>query len=160
MGGVCTYQLADVIIMFCAANDQNMAGIFEMATNFKNPELIEYRDGRALEVMIVPARVDKDDSTLVDEFQKDFLEIFKNFELSQLGGGVKRFWDLNIPYVPKYAFRETVAIRETGLASAEDMVKAYVSLAETMALLAPIQSCIYRYAKQSNQVKKRLGSYS
>jgi len=45
MGGVCTYQLADNIIMFCGMNDQNIDGTFNMARNFSSEELKRLRLG-------------------------------------------------------------------------------------------------------------------
>ena len=33
MGGVCTYQLADAVVMFCAPHQQSIDGVYEMAQN-------------------------------------------------------------------------------------------------------------------------------
>lgn len=34
MGGVCAYQLADTVVMFCSANEQNMDGTLRMVKSF------------------------------------------------------------------------------------------------------------------------------
>jgi hypothetical protein len=39
MGGVCTYQFADAVLMFCAPNDQNMEGTYKMLLDFKRTEV-------------------------------------------------------------------------------------------------------------------------
>ncbi len=37
MGGVCTYRLADVVALFCAANNQNILGTANMVDNLSQP---------------------------------------------------------------------------------------------------------------------------
>jgi len=47
MGGVCNYQLADVVILFVAPNQQNIDGIVRIAQSLTDPKLIrEGRNGR------------------------------------------------------------------------------------------------------------------
>ena len=73
MGGVCTYQLADVVVMFVAPNDQNIDGTFKMAQSLSNPDLIEKgRKRRDLSLVIVPSRVDNGEKELLDNFQVEF----------------------------------------------------------------------------------------
>ena len=72
MGGVCTYQLADVVVMFCATNQQNLDGIHEMAQNFTSPEVQKLRGGRPLDILIIPARIERAESPSLDEFKKNF----------------------------------------------------------------------------------------
>jgi MinD-like ATPase involved in chromosome partitioning or flagellar assembly len=121
MGGVCSYQLADAVVMFCTANQQSINGTYELARRFRTPEVTELRHGRALNVLIVPARIEKAESKLLDEFQGNFAKVFSKFVPEEEGIDVQHLWGLGIPYIPKYAFTEGVAIRETGKASAEDM---------------------------------------
>lgn len=54
MSGVCTYQFADIVVMFCASNKQNMDGTYELARSFKRSEIKEARHGRLIETLIVP----------------------------------------------------------------------------------------------------------
>jgi hypothetical protein len=59
MSGVCTYQLADVVVMFVAANHQNVEGVRKIAESLTRHELIEEgRKGRDLSLILVPSRVD------------------------------------------------------------------------------------------------------
>jgi MinD-like ATPase involved in chromosome partitioning or flagellar assembly len=69
MGGVCTYQLADVVVMFCAPNQQNIDGTQIMAKNLANEKLLDIRSGNALKFLIVPARVE-------DRSERDTLKNF------------------------------------------------------------------------------------
>ena len=45
MSGVCTRQLADVVVMLSAPNDQNLDGVAKMARSFTRPELNAARAG-------------------------------------------------------------------------------------------------------------------
>jgi len=57
MGGVCTRQMADVVVSFCVPNSQNLAGVQMMTKSFNRGEIVEKRR-RALEMIVVPSRVD------------------------------------------------------------------------------------------------------
>ena len=150
MGGVCTYQLADVVIMFCAPNQQSMEGTYKMACDFKSPKVRDLRRGRPLDILIVPARIERAESDLLDEFQKDFRDRFKDLAPKEKGIDIQRLWQLNIPYVPKYAFTEAVATRESDLASAEDMAIAFYRLSEEIKRFMPDQ-----LARQVERVPQR-----
>jgi ATP/maltotriose-dependent transcriptional regulator MalT/DNA-binding SARP family transcriptional activator/MinD-like ATPase involved in chromosome partitioning or flagellar assembly len=137
MGGVCSYQLADIVIMFCAPNQQSVDGTYEMAQNFKQSEIRKLRNGRPLDVLIVPARVeDRAETQLFNEFHRQFVEKFDEFLPKALEGRLESFWKLKIPYVPFYAFNEIVSVREKGEARSEDMVEAFTSLSRVMLRLA------------------------
>jgi cellulose biosynthesis protein BcsQ len=58
MGGVCTYQFADIVVMFCAPNTQNLEGIYEMAESLKREEVLKVRNNRPIDLLIVPSRVE------------------------------------------------------------------------------------------------------
>lgn len=137
MGGVCTYQFADIIVMLCATNQQNLEGIYKMALSFKRPELTPLRRGRPLEVLIVPARVDFSEGIPLNQFKRDFLKQFEEFVPAVLGDSPERLWELEIPYVPYYAYNERVAVRERGEAIAGPIVNAFDQLAQTIEKLKP-----------------------
>jgi CBS domain-containing protein len=110
-----------------------------MAMNFRDPEVKRLRGERSLEVLVVPARIDKSDSALVDKFQREFLQRFGRF-LPEVISDPIAIWELNIPYIPKYSFSEIVAVREKGRASAEDMIRAFRKLADTLTLMGKLDS--------------------
>ena len=136
MGGVCTYQFADIIVVFCAPNKQNLDGSIKMATKFRLPKLIEARGNRPLDVLIVPSRVeDRAETELLNDFRKEFMERFREFIPEAIDEGEETLWKLRIPQVPYYAFGELVAVRERGKARSDDLLAAFSTLAKTMAAL-------------------------
>ena len=129
MGGVCTYQLADIVVMFVAPNDQNIDGTVKIAQSLSNPELIRIgRKGRELSLVIVPSRVDNGEKELLDNFQKQFDKKLASFVGYKLPFEKGAFLDLKIPYVPFYAYNEKVAVRDAEKASASDLSEAFENL--------------------------------
>lgn len=145
MGGVCAYQLADTVILFCAPNRQNLDGTNEMAIALSRQELIKARKDRPLNLIIVPARVeDRAERKLLIEFEKQFCDKFDNFIPQQLKGILKSYFSLKIPHVPFFSFYERVATRNSiGLEISDDIVKAYQSLVGVMTNLLPHESTAY-----------------
>jgi len=125
MGGVCTHQLADTVVMLSTTNKQCIDGTYEMAKTFKMVDSQSLRQGRPLNILVVPARIERAESALLDEFQEQFFQMFRDLVPQAEGFDVRYLWQLGIPYVPKYAFAETVAVRESNRASAEDMAVAF-----------------------------------
>ena len=68
MGGICTYQLADVIMMLSAANHQNREGTRNVAADFESAALQMLRHQRPLQIVVVPARVEQRDADLLRTF--------------------------------------------------------------------------------------------
>ncbi len=138
MGGVCTYQLADVVVMFVAPNQQNLDGTLMMAQSLANPSLIQKgRKGRTLSLLFVPSRVEDAEKTSLDQFEIEFNQALGKFLQPDLEFKRSPFIDLKIPYVPYYAYMEGVAVRDVEQASASDLIEAYERLTFTLARLAP-----------------------
>lgn len=139
MSGVCTYQLADVVVMFVAPNQQNLDGILTVAKSLSNPELVEKgRGGRPLSLVFVPSRVEQQaESTLLDQFAEQFESLLSNFIKPELKFEKSMFLDLKIPYVAYYSFMENVAMRERERASAADMIAAFERLCSILLQLKP-----------------------
>lgn len=142
IGGVCTYQLADVIVILCAANQQNLDGAYRMASDFKRPEVRKLRGDRSLEVLVVPARIEQAEGDKLNQFKQDFLRRAEAFVPMILKRFPEITWTLAIPYVPYYAYNETIAIREREKAIAEPLVRAFERLAHTLSWLAPSESLL------------------
>ena len=134
MGGVCAYQLADALVMLCASNVQNVEGVLSVVRNFSSPRVERLRRGRSPQLLIVPARVEQSDSELLADFRRRFEAAFGTRTPEALAAAGVSFWDLAIPYEPRYAFEERVA------SPGEDDRRpdeAFRRLAEAMAHLAP-----------------------
>jgi MinD-like ATPase involved in chromosome partitioning or flagellar assembly len=143
VGGVCTRQLADVVVSFCAPNYQNLAGAERMSESFSQPSVIEARGGRPLEIVVIPARVDEAGETDAQNlFRKQFDKTVKT--PVALKESIRSCWQLLVPYVTKYAYQESLAVAVEN--SNEKLERAYKRLASHLALLSPpgsrLRSCL------------------
>lgn len=139
MGGICAYQLADVIVVLCAANQQNLEGTHDIVRNFFSPRVRMLRGKHDLSVVVVPARIELQDASLVRDYRERFEALFDGFIPGSLAHAGLKFWDLLIPYEPKYAFQERV------LATGEQrsaMRSALQKLVEAIAALADAKNPI------------------
>lgn len=140
MSGACTRQLADVVVVFCAPNDQNLEGVALMAESFTRPDVIAARRGRGIELVMVPARIDVGEGRPVDLFDARFAEKLDRFLPKAFDWVGTRFQNLRIPYVSAYAYSERLAVGDPEGVKA--MQEAYETLAVHLALLSPEASAI------------------
>ena len=135
MGGVCTRQLADAVISLCVPNNQNLSGVVRMIRSFVRDDVREEREkhGHSLpQIAVIPTRIELTEHDLRQEFKSNFIR-----ELQEIDGfrlDPEAFWKLRIPYVPKYAYAEDLAIGDD--AASEELVEAYEKLAAYLATLA------------------------
>lgn len=140
IGGVCLYQLADVAVIFCAPNQQNIEGTYEIAKNISKPDIQELRKGLPLNIVIIPSRVeDRAEAELLGAFQNQFIEKFSEFLSVSEKPPYKSIWELKIPYVPYFAFNELVAVREKNKAYSEPLAKAFQDIGRTLASFMPLK---------------------
>lgn len=133
MSGVSTRQLADVVVVPCAPNAQNLAGTIDMVQSFCSPQVTKAR-GRSLEVLIIPARVDDADSKGHEEFRRRFRDAVKDFTPQVLSDWKRNPWELEIPYKAQYSYQESLV---TGVDGANEKVDiAYRDLTAHLALLS------------------------
>jgi tetratricopeptide (TPR) repeat protein len=149
MSGACTRQMADVIVMLCAPNDQNLEGVERMAESFVRPAIVEARGNRAIDLIMVPARVDISEGRPVDLFESNFRQKLDGFAPPFLKNLGVAFSKLRIPYIKAYAYGDRLAIgAPDGVKSLQD---AYVTLAAHVAALAPPASRIRNAARYAIQ---------
>jgi CobQ/CobB/MinD/ParA nucleotide binding domain len=134
MGGVCTRQLADVVVSFSAPNSQNLQGVLEMADSFQSEAVTKAR-GVRLEVLILPARIDDQDSVGYNTFRSDFVRDAERFTPAVLRKWKRSPWDLAIPYKAQYSYGEKLATGVEG--SNEKVEQAYKELATHIAFFSP-----------------------
>jgi hypothetical protein len=133
MSGVCTRQLADVVVVVCAPNAQNLRGTIDMVESFVSPE-VEKARGRRLEVLIFPSRVDDQDSKGHEQFRVEFLDVVQPYTPQLLREWNRSPWDLEIPYKAQYSYRESLV---TGVEGANEKLElAYRELTAHLALLS------------------------
>ena len=156
MGGVCTRQLADVVVSFCAPNGQNLEGVAKMVKSFKRPATLEARDHRPLQTVVVPTRVDPQEVQKLKEFLKRFDDTVEESTHApdiflEVGS---RYFDLSVPYRTIYSYEERRVIGEgiTDLDPTRGLEIAYRKIADHLALLAPEGSVIrQRFATELQQ---------
>jgi len=139
MGGVCTRQLANVVVSCTVLNNQNMEGVSKMMGTFNLPGVLKARDGRRLHTIVVPTRVDTSDTDTRAGLIKVFEETFRPEDAPAEYKQVEtRYWRTAIPYISKYAYAERLAIGAADYSY--ELQNAYRSLAAHLALFAPEDS--------------------
>lgn len=141
MGGVCTRQMADVVVCLCAPNAQNMEGVASMAASFGREEIISRR-GRELKIVMVPSRVDSFNTALKNLFESEFRSRLDGHTPAAYRMLKSEFWDLRIPYISDYAYAERLAIGDPS--GDRDLEEAYKKLSAHLAILAPAGSRLRR----------------
>jgi hypothetical protein len=136
MGGICAYQLADIVVLMCASNQQNVEGTQQIVKNFMSPRVRALRAARPLQVVVVPARIEQRDPELLDQLRSRFDAAFGGYTPPALQQAGRSFWDLLIPYEPRYAFDEQVISQPERAAERRQMSTAYAGLVDVVALLA------------------------
>ena len=140
MGGICGYQLADAIVMMCAANHQNMLGTANMVRDFRSSNVDSLRRGRKLDIVVVPARVEDrltgDDAEMLDTFFRRFDEAFAALVPEPLKRAGISLRDLMIPYDPEYAFEEQVVSDPARHTQRRSIGATFDKLTYALALLA------------------------
>jgi cellulose biosynthesis protein BcsQ len=143
MGGICAYQLADSVVMFCASNSQNVQGTRDVIQNFNSERVRALRKERPLQVIVAPARVQRESPELA-HFRSEFAP-FEQYLPAALKEKGLSFWDLMIPYNPAYAFDERIVTESKGDGDA-DFRRAFERLALAVVLTANPGSAAGRLA--------------
>ncbi len=159
MGGVCAYQLADAAVLFCAPNYQNIDGTRAVLDDFRSDAVTALRQGRALELVVVPARVEQGESaTKRDQFFTDFERVFGSEGLprilAEVGLDYRR---LCIPYERELAIIERLVgdtSAGSGALSADSPARAsFEVLADAITLLGREEG---RWARLRQEASDRL----
>jgi hypothetical protein len=148
MSGICTRQMADAVVAFCAPNNQNVEGVARIINSFETQAARNARYDRELQVLVIPTRIDDSESGLLGEFSARFADNFESNGLlpSPLERLDRPLWNLQIPYIPKYNYREQLVISPLPALPkpaapvdppTERLIKAYENIAVHLAVLAP-----------------------
>jgi hypothetical protein len=143
MGGVCAYQLADVAVLLCAANYQNLEGTRDVARDFRSESVRALRRGRPLEIVAVSARIEAqhaERAAFLGRFRDELGVEGLPMELARAGLDYEK---LAIPYLPAYAVAERLAGDVQLDLSGGGGVDAFRRLADALTLLAPESSRLH-----------------
>lgn len=166
MGGLCTRVLADVVVTFCASNDQNLDGATRMARSFRRPDILKRRAGKP-EVLLVPSRIeDRAETEDRLRFQGDFehrerefpTRVFRFQENALLrqsdpprpASPAPKFtyWTLQIPYFGKLSYHEALTFPVDGsrgrVLPIPELQAVYAKLGAYLVAHAPVESSLRR----------------
>ena len=139
MGGVCAYQLADVAVLLCAPNEQNLDGTLDVMRDFGSPGVLGLRGGRPLKLLAVPTRLERH-HPLRETFLERFAELLGP---PSLGPDVPvSYADLALSYLPSFAIAEPVVggpvetATRTEREAFETLTASMRKLADALTLLA------------------------
>jgi tetratricopeptide (TPR) repeat protein len=150
MGGICAYQLGDVIVMMCGANKQNMRGTQEVMADFLSPRVLALRRDRPPRLVIVPARIEQRDPTLLEAFIAEFTAKFGMYLPQELECAGIGYAELMVPYEPQYAFEERVVSDPHEVATRQRISTAFERLVNAITMLAPPQSALVQLASAAD----------
>ncbi|MGB9179683.1 MAG: NB-ARC domain-containing protein [Pyrinomonadaceae bacterium] len=153
MGGVCTRQLADVVVSFTVLNNQNMEGVAKMMKSFKRDDVQQARDGRPIETIVIPTRIETSDLSIRAGFIEEFEKVMGEMPVAFKQAQVNSYWEMAIPYSSTYAYFEKLAIGAPD--KAFELEKAYINIATHLALFASEDSPIK--ASFAKDLKRQFG---
>lgn len=131
-GGICTYHLADLVVLLTAPNDINLEGTRWMTAVLGGAGVSALRKDRPLQVMPVAARVEiASQAEELAAFRERFEAEFASAVPQAAGDATAFIQDAEIPYIPYFAFREKVVARQTGSPHRE-LYRAYQTLAQAI----------------------------
>ena len=144
MGGICAYQLADTIVIFCTSNKQNLNGTHDVVRNFFSPRVTMLRAGRSLELLVVPSRIEMRNEALLKDFRDRFEKLFASLAPKELADAGLTYWDLMIPYDPQSAFQERVIAHGSRASGRSAIDPAIQKLVHAIGLLAAPDESIHK----------------
>ncbi len=145
MGGVCTYQLADAVVLLCAPNYQNLDGTRQVVDDFRSPGVLALRRGKPLDILALPARVEPDHpkrAQFLDDFSARMGVDGLPLAIAQAGLSYR---SLALPYLPEFAVAERLVGEPQADAGAmAPPIEVFERLAAALTLLAPADSALGR----------------
>lgn len=136
MGGVCTYQLANVVTLVTVPSQQSLDGTLEMVEQLNRPEVQQIRNeaDQPLQTVVIPGRVERSTETFVlNEFRAEFKKRFAGYIPEEFKAAT---YQLEIPYIPFYTFGEQIAVHPAVRSSnyrSVDLEHAYMTLLRVLA---------------------------
>jgi hypothetical protein len=129
IGGICTVQLPDVLVLFFAANQQNIDGVVNTVIRAREARQTLPIDRDFLMAIPVPSRIDKWAEIETGRFWKNSIaEQMGPFYLDWLGSGSSPsevIDQLIIPYISFWSFGERLPVVEEGTSDKYGLGSAY-----------------------------------
>ncbi len=137
IGGICTAQLPDILVMLFTASNQSLRGTLDVAQRaLRARDSLPYDRSRLL-IVPVPSRFDaKEEYRRAEEWRERFADSLVDLVSPWLHRevSVKDFLDqITIPYVPFWSFGEEVATANDKKGQPGDLAYTLVTLSATLA---------------------------
>jgi hypothetical protein len=115
VGGICTLQLPDIVVLVFTFNEQNITGLEAIAQDLSRDNPVLKKLGRRPELLLLPSRKDLSEIERLRKWEREAAERLAPYITSKR---VKRRYpntlsyvrDLAVPYVPHYAYGEEIAV--------------------------------------------------
>jgi type II secretory pathway pseudopilin PulG len=155
MGGVCAYQLADVAVLLCAPNYQNLDGTRAVVSDFRSDAVLALRQGRPLELLLLPARVEPSDEPKRRSFFAELHRLFGSEGLPRaLADAGLDYERLAVPYEKEWGIIERVVDEGAEGGTTHTAIRAsFETLTDALLLLLPPDG---RWAKLRSGALARL----
>lgn len=137
IGGICTIQLPDIMVLLFTATDQGLNGIIDVAEKALNAQQNLPFDRLNLLFLPIPTRFDKNtEFEIAETWLKKFEERFTFIYSKWLPKSVNRYnfiTNTKVPYIPYFSFGERLAITGGGVTDPAGMGYAYQTIAALLA---------------------------
>lgn len=151
LGGICCGQIADSVVLLCAASVQQLSGSKMMVSKLSDPKLAEVRD-TPLKLLVVPSRIENSELALREEFRTKFAEAFANVLPQAIT--CEDLWHSALPFTPKYSFGSHIAVREDRKdRSPLGLADSYTRLAEVLSRIASENSSLFGARNRLNALQ-------
>ena len=110
IGGICTLQLPDAVVLLFASNNQNVEGVEQIILNLKKNPVIEEMN-KTIIILPVPSRIELNDPRR-KEWDIKFKERFSEYLPDYIDNKKMFFNDVKIPYFPEHSFGEEIAVEQ------------------------------------------------
>lgn len=151
MGNVCTYHLADVVVLFCTPDPQNLEGAYAMAQRFTSAQVRQVRADNPLKVIVVPSRIEEQAGEAERlRWKYEFVRRFNAQHFADVADLIttgEAMWALRIPQAPSAALLEPLPVRQPPSERHTGLYQAYRLLVETVTLQAAVQSRLREFIK-------------
>ncbi len=137
IGGICTAQLPDILVLMLTANEQSLDGIVDVAERARAARRRLPLDKPVLQCLPVPARFDQHmESAISGKWLQKFATRLEPFYRPWLHTSIaphEILAHVKIPYVPIWSFGERLPVLEEGTADPETIGFALETLAALVA---------------------------
>ncbi|HEX8149313.1 MAG TPA: hypothetical protein VF591_19175 [Pyrinomonadaceae bacterium] len=130
IGGICTLQLPDVVVLMFALNDQNIAGVESIARSIRERAAEVAQRETPPEIIVRPSRVEIYlEENLLKKWQGIAADRLGKYLLPGDGEPLRYMAKRGIPYIGAYSFGETLAVSSNELGP---LAESYESLAASV----------------------------